>query len=78
MEVVLKMPFLSFSNIDIEFVRSGTFIWKFYDTAKILSTTNWVQLIDKHEFAKVAIEESSETFMIHVAALEIPATILPS
>ena len=30
-----------------------------------------VKLIDKHDFAKVALDENSETFVIHVAALGV-------
>ena len=29
-----------------------------------------VELIDKKEFAKTALDEESETFMVHIAALK--------
>ena len=31
-------------------------------------------LIGEHKFAKAALDENSETFVVHVAALESPAT----
>lgn len=71
------MSFLSLSNADIEFVRSDILSWRSYDGAEVPSTTSRVQLIDKHEFAKAALDESSKTFVVHVVALEIPAAIHP-
>lgn len=31
-----------------------------------------MELIDKHEFAKAALDENSETLVVHVTALEAP------
>ncbi len=31
-----------------------------------------MELIDKHEFAKAALDKNSETFIVHVAAMEAP------
>lgn len=78
MEMVPEMLFLSLSYANIEFVRSGTLPWRSYDTTEILSTISRVQLIDKHKFAKVALDKSSETFVVHIVALEIPIAIHPS
>ena len=69
MEVVLGMPFLSLSNADIQF-DTESFTWRSYSAAEALPTTRQVELINKHEFAKVALDENSETFVVHVAALE--------
>ena len=69
MEVVLGMPFLALSNADIQF-DTESFTWRSYSTAEALPTTRRVELIDKHEFAKAALDENSETFVVHVAALE--------
>ena len=41
-----------------------------YTAAEALPTTKWVELIDKKKFAKAALDEESETFMVYVAALE--------
>ena len=69
MKVVLEMSFLTLSNADIQFVEKEL-IWRSYTTAEALSTTKYVELIDKEEFAKVALDEESKTFVVHVAALE--------
>ncbi len=71
MEVVLGMPFLSLSNADVKFAELGKLIWRSYTAAKALLTTSRVELIDKREFAKVALDENSKTFVVHVAALEL-------
>ena len=68
-EVVLEMPFLTLSNADIQFPEKEL-TWRSYTTAKALPTTKWVELIDKKEFVKVALDENSETFVVHVAILE--------
>ena len=68
MEVVLGMPFLSLSNADFQF-GAREFNWRSYTTAEALPTARRVELIDKHEFARTALDENSETFVVHVAAL---------
>ena len=65
------MPFLTLSNVDIWFAEKEL-IWRSYTTAEGLPTTRWVNLIDKKEFAKAALDENSETFVVHVATLEAP------
>ena len=69
MEIVLGMLFLALSNVNIEF-DTESFIWRSYSIAEDLLTTRRVELIDKHEFAKAALDENSEMFVMHVAALE--------
>ncbi len=77
MEVVLEMPFLSLSNADVEFAELGKLTWRSYIAADALPTTSWVELIDKREFTKAALDENSETFVMHVATL-VAMTIHPS
>ena len=46
-----------------------------------MPTTKQVELIDKKKFVKAALDENSETFVMYVAALEVPLsgmTIHPS
>ena len=69
-EVVLGMPFLTLSNADVQFVKKEL-TWRSYTTAKALPTTKRVELINKKEFAKAALDENSETFVIHVASLSL-------
>ena len=75
MEIVLRMPFLAFNNADVEFTGLEKLTWRSYITAKALPTTNWVELIDKKEFAKAELDENSETFVVHVAMLEAETSI---
>ncbi len=77
MEVVLGMPFLSFSNANVEFVKLGKLTWRTYTAAEALPTTSWVELINKRELARAALDKNSETFVVHVSALEV-TTIHPS
>ncbi len=77
MEVVLGMPFLSLSNANVKFAELGKLTWRTYTAAKALPTTSRVELINKREFARAALDENSETFVVHVSALEA-MTIYPS
>ncbi len=63
------MSFLALSNADFQFsIKKLT--WRSYTTAEAVLTTSRVELIDKREFAKVALDENSETFVVYVATLE--------
>lgn len=68
MEVILSMPFLSLSNIDINFNVKDP-IWRSYIAVEILPITSWVKLIDKREFVKTALDKNSKTFVMHVTAM---------
>lgn len=70
------MSFLFLSNIDIKFTKVKKLTWRSYDTAKTLSTTSKVEIIDKKEFIKTALDENSKTFVVHVATLKVPIAIL--
>ncbi len=47
-----------------------------YTAAEALPTTSRVELIDKREFTKAVFDGNSETFVVHVATLEL-LTALP-
>ena len=64
------MPFFTLSNADIEFGEKKL-IWRSYNIAEALPITKWVELIDKKEFTKTALDEKSETFVVHIAALKV-------
>ena len=70
-KVMLGMPFLTFSNANIQFAEKEL-TWKSYTAAETLPTTKRVKLIDKKEFAKAALDVESETFVVHVSALKAP------
>ncbi len=79
MEVVLGMPFLSFNNTDVEFVELKKLTWRSYTTVEALLTTSRMELIDKREFAKAAMDENSEAFVVHMSALDVAeSSIYPS
>ncbi len=69
-EVVLGMPFPALNNADFQFVAEEL-TWRSYTAAEALPTTSRVKLIDKKEFAKAALNENSETFIVHVLALDV-------
>ena len=69
-KVVLDMLFLTLSNTDVQFIEMEL-TWRFYTTAKALPTTKRVELINKKEFAKAALDKKSETFVIHVVFLNL-------
>ena len=71
MEVVLRMPFLTFSNVDIQF-DTKSFIQRSYSAAEALPTPRLVELIDQYDFAKAALNKNSETFVVHIATLGVP------
>ena len=75
MEVILKMPFLSFSNINVKFAELEKLIWRTYIAAEALLTTNRIELINNKEFAKAALDKNFKTFVIHVAILEVSTTM---
>ena len=75
-EVVLGMPFLTFSNADVQFLEKEL-TWRSYTTAEALPTTKRVELINKKEFAKAALDEKSETFVVHVISLNRTPGIHP-
>ena len=75
-EVVLGMPFLTLSNADVQFVEKKL-TWRSYTTAEALPSTKRVELIEKKEFAKAALDENSETFVIYVASLSLVPGIHP-
>ena len=64
------MPFLIFSNADVQFVEKE-FTWRSYTTAKVLPTTKRIEFINKKEFAKAALDEKSETFVVHITSLNL-------
>ena len=74
-EVVLGMPFLTLSSADVNF--SGRKLrWKTYTAEEALSTTRRIELVGKKEFAAVALDPKSETFVVYIASLSSNA--LPS
>ena len=71
MKVVLRIPFLVFNNAYIQLAKKEL-IWRFYTAVEYLPIIKRIELIDKKEFAKAALNEESKTFVVQIAALEAP------
>ena len=69
-KVVLGMPFLTFSNANIQFVKKKL-TWRSYTTVEALLTTKRIEFINKKKFAKAALDEKSEIFVIYVASFNL-------
>lgn len=78
-KMVLRMSFLSLSNVDVKFVeKSKILTQRFYIAIEALPTTSRVELIDKGEFAKAVLDENSKTFIVYVSALKATESLNPS
>lgn len=71
MEVILGMLFLALSNTDIKFTELVKLTGRPYTIAETLPTIKRFELIDKQEFAKAALDENFEIFVVHITALEV-------
>ena len=71
-KVVLGISFLTLSNADIKFAQKEL-TWRSYTAAKALPTTNRVEIIDRKEFAKAALDKHVEAFVVHVISLSMMA-----
>ena len=67
-EVVLGILFFTLSGADVDFL-GWELRWKTYTAEETLSTTRRVELVGKKEFAAIALDPESETFVVHVASL---------
>ena len=67
-EVVLEMPFLTLSNINIKFAQKKL-TQRFYTAAEALPTTKQVEIINKKEFVKATLDEHVETFIVQITFL---------
>ena len=76
MEVVLGILFLTLSNVNIQFTKKEL-TWRTYTTKEALPTTRLVKLINWKEFAKAALDENIEAFLMHVSFLRSKMTIHP-
>ena len=73
-EVVLGMPFLTFSNADVQFAEKKL-TCRTYTTKEALLTTRRIEIIDQKKFAKAALNENVEAFVVHISSLRSRMTI---
>ena len=71
------MSFLTLGSADIRFAERKL-VWRTYSAAEALPTTRRVEIIDKKEFAVVALNENDETFVMHTATISTDSNIHPS
>ena len=64
------MLFLTLSNADIQFAKKEL-TWGSYTTIEALPTTKRVEIIDKKEFTKAALDKNIEALVIHVTSLSL-------
>ena len=57
------MPFLTFNNVDIQFVEKEL-TWRTYTTKNALLTTRHIEFINKKEFVKVALDKNVEALIV--------------
>lgn len=75
MKIILEIPFLFLSNLNVKF-DTGDLTWKKYTVGEVILTTRQVELIDKHKFVKRALDKPSEIFIPYIAALKIYVSIM--
>ena len=64
------MLFLTLGNADKRFVKREL-VWKTYSAAEVLPITQKVEIINKKEFATVALNKDNETFKVQIAAFSV-------
>ena len=74
MELVLGIPFLIFSNADVQFAKKEL-TWRIYTAKKALSITRQVEINNQKEFAKAALDKNIEAFMVYVSSLKLRMSI---
>ena len=74
LEVVLGMPFLTLSSVDIRFPEREL-AWRTYTAAEALPTTRRVEIIDKEEFAETVLGGDDEAYVVHVMAVSKPSSM---
>ena len=76
-EVVLEMPFLTFTKVEVNFAEREL-NWKTYHLNEALLITNRVQIIKCKKFAAAILASDKKAFIVHVAYLEAKMSIDPA
>ena len=75
LEVVLGMPFLILSSVDIDFLGQKLW-WRTYTTKKSFPTIGCIKLVGKKEFAVTALDPEHKTYIVHVVSFSsIPLVV---
>ena len=73
LKIVLGIPFLTLSGTNVNFL-GRELRWRTYTIEEALLTTRCIELVGKKEFAVIALEPKSETFVVYVALLSSVAS----
>lgn len=74
MEILLEMLFLIFSSANLRFPKKKL-VRGAYSAAKALPTTQRIEIIGKKKFMAAALDKKDETFVVHMAAISVKATL---
>ena len=75
-EVVFGMHFFTLSNANIDFLDRDL-RWRTYTTKEVLPTTRRVELVGKKKFVVAMLDSKYETFVVHIASLNLVLGIYP-
>ena len=68
------MHFITLSGADVDFLGQKL-LWKTYTTEEAFLNTRYIELMGKKEFAAVALDPESETFVVYVGSLSSDALL---
>ena len=74
-EIVLGMSFFILNDVDIDFLERELWL-RTYIAKKAFLITRYIELMDKKEFAPIALDPKHETYIIHIKS--ISSVALPS
>ena len=64
-DVVLRILFLTFSNVNIKFAWKK-FLYRFYTTVKAPLIIKQIEIIGKKKFTKAVLDENVGAFIVHM------------
>ena len=68
LEIVFRMPFFTISGANVDFL-GHKLRWKTYTTKEALLTTRHIELVDKKEFAAIALDPKHEIYVVHIGSV---------
>lgn len=74
-EIMLVMSYLTLDNANVSF-SDLKFTYKFYFIAKTLSTTKWVELINKEKFTKATLNKKIKVFLMYTIFFSLNRSIM--
>ena len=67
-KVVLGMPFLTLSDVDVDFL-GPELCWRTYTIKKVLPTTRRIKLVGKKEFTAIALDLEYEIYVVDIGSV---------